>query len=174
MKFFKNSTFVIINRAIGALGLIVLPFVILHQWLTYAWCDKSFFIYKFPVFNTLLEQSILTMSDLCLIELACILSFLFRVFYLSAARDGIVDTQLARMRKMKIEPKKAYMKIVLVGILFFSIMFNALFVPPDFINSYGAMKVAALFISVIFAFFYAIPEIILCLWLVLFGKLDVR
>jgi hypothetical protein len=113
MKFFKNSTFAIINRAIGALGLIVLPFVILHQWLACAWCGKSFFIYKLPVFNTLLEQSILTMSDLCLIELACILSFWFRVFYLGAARDAIVGTQLARMRKMKIEPKKAYIKIVL-------------------------------------------------------------
>jgi hypothetical protein len=119
MKFFKNSTFVIINRAIGALGLIVLPFVILHQWLTYTWCDKSFFIYKFPVFNTLFEQGILTISDLCLIELACVLSFLFRVFYLSAACDAIIDTHVARMRKMKVKPKKAFIKAVILGIVLF-------------------------------------------------------
>jgi hypothetical protein len=126
------------------------------------------------VFNTLFEQGILTISDLCLIELACVLSFLFRVFYLSAACDAIIDTHVARMRKMKVKPKKAFIKAVILGIVLFSVMLIELFSPPGQINSYGAMKTAAIFISGIFAFFYAMPEIILYSWLILFGKLDNR
>jgi hypothetical protein len=112
VRFFKNSTFVVINRAIGALGLIVLPFLVLHQWLVCPWCDKSFFIYKIPLFDTLFKQGILTISDFCLIELTCILSLLFRVFYLSVAYDAIIDTHVARIRKTEVRPKKAFVQAV--------------------------------------------------------------
>jgi hypothetical protein len=174
VEFFKSSAFVVINRAVGALGLIALPFFILHQWLACSWCDKSLFIYKLPLFNTLFDQRILTISDFCLIELACISSFLFRVCYLSAAYDAIIDTHVARMRKMRVKPKKAFIKAVIIGIVLFSAVFMELFLPPAHVNSYGAMKAAAIFIPGVFAFFYAIPEIILYIWLILFGKLDNR
>jgi hypothetical protein len=170
--FFKNSTFVVINRVVGALGLIVLPFLILHQWLACSWCDKSYFLYKFSVFNALFEQGILTISDLCLIELACILAFLFRVCYLSVAYDAIIDTHVARMRKMKVKAKTAFIKLVIVGIVLFSVMFIELFFTPN--GSYNATKAAGIFIPGIFAFFYAGPEIILYVGLILFGKLDNR
>jgi hypothetical protein len=172
VEFFKNNAFVFINRAVGALGLIALPFFVLHQWLECSWCDKSFFIYKIPVFDTLFKQGILTISDFCLIELTCILSFLFRVFYLSAAHDAIIDTHVARMRRMRIRPKTAFIKAVALGIVLFFVLFIESSFPPSQVKSYGAIRVAGIFIPVIFAFFYAMPEIILYLWLIFSEKLD--
>jgi hypothetical protein len=63
-------------------------------------------------------------SDLCLVEVVCIFSFVFRVCYLSAAYDAIIDKHVARMRKMKVVPKKAFMKAVVVGIVLFSVLFQ--------------------------------------------------
>jgi hypothetical protein len=75
------------------------------------------------------------------------------------------------MIKTRVKPKTAFIKVVIIGIVLFSVMFMELFFPS---GSYSATKAAAIFIPGMFAFFYAMPEIILYLGLILFGKLDNR
>jgi hypothetical protein len=173
---FRSSAFVAINRIVGALGLIALPFFILHRWLAYSWCDRSFFLYKLPLFGALLDNGVLTISDFCLIELSCILALLFRVFYLSVACDAIIDTHAARMRKNGIMPKTGFIIGVIFGIAFFSVMFIELFFMSNnnVIEGAIAIKGASIFIPGILAFFYVMPEIILYFGLILFGQLDNR
>jgi hypothetical protein len=99
------------------------------------------------------------------IELACLLAFLFRVCYLSAAHNAIIDTHVTRIRKTRVKPKTAFIKLVILGIVLFSVMFMELFITSGLTNSYSATKAAAIFIPGMFAFFYVMPEIILYLGL---------
>jgi len=171
-----HSILVIINRAIGTFGLVVLPFGLVRHLIVCPWCDDASFLDQVPIFSVLLEHNQIAISDLCLLELTCGLALLFRIFYVCVAHESIVDDRVSRIRGLGREPKKQLIKVVIFAIVMTFVWLGDSFFPVSwaFISSHGSPAVAFCFMFAAFLFFYMTPEIVIYVWYIVTKKLETR
>ena len=170
-----RATFVITNRVVGAVCIVILPLVLTQHLLTCQWCDHVFFLDNVPIFDVLLKHDQITINDLCLLELACGLALFFRVSYLGFAHQAIIDEHVSRMRSLGREPRRSFTKAVMIGGAMSLLAIAESFTGSwDFIRSYGASKATFIAMCLTFALFYVTPELLIYVWYIAMNKLDTR
>jgi len=167
-----SAIFIITNRVIGLFGFFILPIIFARHLLICPQCDRSYVLYKIPIFSALLEQHILSESEVCMLELICALSLFFRVLYVRAAHNAILDAHMIRFKRKGLRPKRALTKLIIIGCVIFIVFLIGLLFPLGEIKSYEARKAIITFISGTFLFCYVIPEALLYVWLIFSGKID--
>ena len=169
-----RATFVIANRAVVVVGIIVLPLVLTQHWIICRWCDKVYFLDNLPIFDALLKHDQITISNLCLLELACVVILFFRIFYVSLEHESIIDDRVSRIRSFGRKPRRELIRGIILGIVLVLGWFADSFLPVswDFISAHGPSTVAMFFMLWAVVVFYALPEIAVYILYITTKKLD--
>ena len=64
-----------------------------------------------------------------MLELICALSLFFRVLYVSAAHNAILDAHMIRFKRKGLRPKRALTKLLIIGYVIFIVFLIGLLFP---------------------------------------------